>query len=321
MTPRSFGVALFASYQKRDSASVGASNQDWNVERLDAFLNPTNGRVRTDNPATPANEATVFNNLPTGNPLVSYPEQQRLLVLRDRARARQRAGCDLQFRPVDSFTITADFLFAANENEEMRSSQGNWFNRPFARVDFDTSEEVATTVFLQESLSSPKDIAWGQQLRATKDELQSIGLNLRWDITDSFGLEFDGHTSEAKSDPNGPNGLTSYDFGTGAASVAAHSLDITTGFPIQRYAYADTFVNTNPLVTTYNRQNNNGVIDIADVSSSVGRTSLQRQTHEIDEFRLEADFTFNESNKIRGGVDYRTSTHGTTTSRDGADPG
>ena len=28
-----FGVSLFGSYQQRDSASVGAGNQDWNVER------------------------------------------------------------------------------------------------------------------------------------------------------------------------------------------------------------------------------------------------------------------------------------------------
>ena len=146
----------------------------------------------------------------------------------------------LQFRPVDSFTITADFMLAQNENTENRSTQGNWFNRPFARVDFDTNDEVVTTVFLQESLSSPKDVAWGQQLRSTKDELQSIGLNLRWDITDSFGLEFDGHTSEAKSDPNLAGGLTSYDFGTGAASIAAHSLDLTSGFPVQRYTLRST---------------------------------------------------------------------------------
>jgi TonB-dependent receptor len=303
----SFGVSLFGSYQKRDSASVGASNQDWNVERLSAFMDPGNGRVRADNPATPANEATVFNNLPSGNPLVSYPNNSDY-YFSEIERERINGQAVLQFRPVDSFTITADFLLAQNENNEMRSSQGNWFNRPFARVDFDTNDEVVTTVFLQESLSSPKDVAWGQQLRATKDELQSIGLNLRWDVTDSFGLEFDGHTSEAKSDPNGPNGLTSYDFGTGAASIAAHSLDLTSGFPVQRYTYQDTFVNSNPAFTTYNRQNNNGIIDIADVSSSVGRTSLQSQNHDIDEFRLEADFEFNESNKLRGGVDYRTST-------------
>src|SRR6185436_11898689 len=32
-----FGVSLFGSFQQRDSASVGAGNQDWNVERLDKF--------------------------------------------------------------------------------------------------------------------------------------------------------------------------------------------------------------------------------------------------------------------------------------------
>src|SRR6185295_5733160 len=160
----------------------------------------------------------------------------------------------------------------------------------------DASQAVVTTVFLQEALSAPKDIAWGQQLRNTKDELTSIGLNAKWDITDRFGLEFDGHTSKAKSDPDGPGGLTSYDFGTGAASIAAHSLDLTSGFPVQQYTYDD------------GNQNDNGIIDIGDVSSSVGRTSLQSQDHDIDEFRLEAAFSLNDSNKVRGGVDYRTST-------------
>ena len=291
----SFGVSLFGSYQKRDSASVGAGNQDWNVERLDKFLLPTNGRVRVDNPATTTvNEATVFNNMPAGNPLVAYPNNSDYWFS-EIERERINGQAVVQFRPVDSFTITADFMLAQNENTENRSTQGNWFNRPFARVDFDTNDEVVTTVFLQESLSSPKDVAWGQQLRSTKDELQSIGLNLRWDITDSFGLEFDGHTSEAKSDPNLAGGLTSYDFGTGAASIAAHSLDLTSGFPVQRYTYNDV------------NQNDNGIIDIGDVSSSVGRTAVQSQQHEIDEFRLEADFTLNDSNKLRGGVDYRTS--------------
>ena len=46
------GLSLFGSYQKRESASVGATNQDWNVERLSAFTNPMNGRVRADDPAT-----------------------------------------------------------------------------------------------------------------------------------------------------------------------------------------------------------------------------------------------------------------------------
>ena len=34
---------------------------------------------------------------------------------------------------------------------------------------------------------------------------------------------------------------------------------------------------------------------------------MQTQQHEIDEFRLEADFTINDDNKVMAGVDYRTS--------------
>ena len=290
-----FGVSLFGSYQKRDSASVGASNQDWNVERASSFLDPANGRVRADDPATPTvNEATVINNMPGANQLVVYPNNSDYWFS-EVSRERVNGQLVLQFKPSDAFTVTADALYVQNENEELRSTQGNWFNRPFARVDFDGDPTVATAVFLQESLNGQKDIAWGQQLRGTKDKLQSFGLNAEWQISDRFSLEFDGHTSEAESLPNLAGNLTSYDFGTGAAAIAAHSLDITSGFPVQQYTYAD------PM------GNNNGLIDIGDVSSSVGRTSRQTQLHQIDEFRLEADFALSDSMRLSTGADYRTS--------------
>lgn len=288
-----FGFAAFGSYQKRDSAAVGASNQDWNVERLDAFLDPNNGRVRGDNPATPENEATQFTNMPSGNPLVVFPNNSDYFFS-EVERERVNGQLTLQFRPVESLTLTLDGLIATNEEQELRSSQGNWFNRPFAQVAFGDPTDVVSVVYLQEALSAPKDIAWGQQLRATKDELQSIGFNAEWDVTDRVKLRLDAHSSTAKSDPNGPNGLTSYDFGTGAASIAAHSLDLRSGFPVQDFTYDD------------GAQNDNGIIDIGDVSSSVGRTSLQRQTQDVDEFRLDADFSINEDMKFSAGAAYRT---------------
>jgi TonB-dependent receptor len=288
-----FGIAIFGSFQKRDSASVGATNQDWNVERLSAFLDPNNGRVRTDNPATPANEATQFTNLPSGNPLVVFPNNSDYFFS-EVSRERINGQLTLQFRPMDSLTLTVDGLYASNEAEEFRSTQGNWFNRPFAQVGFDQGTDVVSVTFLQESLSAPKDIAWGQQLRMTKDTLESIGFNADWELGDRFSLMLDAHTSSAESVPNGPGGLTSYDFGTGAASIAAHSLDITSGFPVQDYVYDDVM------------QNNNDTIDIGDVSSSVGRTSLQRQTQDVDEFRLQGEFSLNDSMALTGGVDYRT---------------
>jgi hypothetical protein len=141
-----FGVSLFGSFQQRDSASVGAGNQDWNVERLDrsstratAVCAPT---IRTRS----ENESTVFNNMPSGNPLVAYPNNSDYYFT-EIERERINGQAVLQFRPADSFTITADVLFAQNENEEHRSTQGNWFNRPFSRVDFDSNDQVVTAVF------------------------------------------------------------------------------------------------------------------------------------------------------------------------------
>ena len=291
-----FGVTVFGSYQKRDSAAVGASNQDWNVERLSAFLDPNNGRV---------SPTTQFTNLPTsGNPLVVFPNNSDYFFS-EVERERINGQMTLQFRPMDSLTFTLDGLFAQNDAEETRSTQGNWFNRPFAQVTFDGNPTVTSVTFLQESLSSPKDIAWGQQLRSTRDELQSIGFNVEWNINDRMGLMFDAHTAKAESLPNGQGGLTSYDFGTGAATVAAHSLDITSGFPVQQYVYNDN--DGACLPSGAGCKNDNGIIDIADVSSSVGRTTLQKQVQDVDEFRLEANFAFNDDMNLLVGGDYRTS--------------
>jgi TonB-dependent receptor len=302
------GLSLFGSFQRRDSASVGATNQDWNVERLSAFTNPMNGRVRLDDPTTPAvNEATVYTNLPSGDPLIVFPNNSDYFFS-EVERERINGQLTLQIRPVDALTLTFDGMFANQKAVETRSTQGNWFNRPFAQVTFDdVVDDIASTVILQETLSGPKDIAWGQQLRATKDVLQSVGFNAELQVSDRFTLEFDANTAKSQSLPDAPNGQTSYDFGTGTASIQAHTLDLSSGFPVQQYTYND---NDGPGCTPVSRagcKNDNGIIDIADVSSSVGRTSLQRQTQSLNQFRLEGDFELSDSMNLRGGVDYRQS--------------
>jgi TonB-dependent receptor len=301
------GLSLFGSFQKRESASVGATNQDWNVERLSAFTNPMNGRVRADDPTTAGvNEATVFTNTPAGDPLIVFPNNSDYFFS-EVERERINGQLTLQIRPVDSLTLTFDGMFANQKAVETRSTQGNWFNRPFAQVTFDdVVDDVSSVVILQESLSAPKDVAWGQQLRATKDTLQSVGFNAELAVSDRFTLEFDANTAKSQSLPDGPNGQTSYDFGTGTASIAAHSLDLSSGFPIQQYTYND---NDGPCdaATRIGCRNDNGIIDIADVSSSVGRTSMQRQAQSLNQFRLEGDFDLSDSMNLRGGVDYRQS--------------
>ena len=297
-------MALFGSYQKRDSASVGASNQDWNVERLArSSIRATAACVPTTR-QRPRTKRRCSTTCPPAIRWSCYPNNSDYCFSEiERERVNGQAGAAV---PAGGFVhrhrgTSCSRRTRTTKCVRRRATGSTGRSRS---VDFDNSERGGHPVFLQETLSAPKDIAWGQQLRSTKDELQSIGLNLRWDITDSFGAGVRRSYVRSKSDPNGPNGQTSYDFGTGAAAVAAHSLDLTTGFPIQRYTYEDTFDTS---VSRPITGNNNGIIDIADVSSSVGRTSLQSQKHEIDEFRLEARLHVQRIEEVRGGVDYRTS--------------
>ncbi|MFO5718715.1 hypothetical protein ACLBQV_28790, partial [Klebsiella pneumoniae] len=50
----------------------------------------------------------------------------------------------VQFKPTDALTITADALFARTLQDEQRSDESNWFNRPFDVVTFDRNKAVAT---------------------------------------------------------------------------------------------------------------------------------------------------------------------------------
>jgi len=294
-----FGVSAFGSYQKRHSAIVGASNQDWNVESAASFLDPNNGRVRVDDPLTPANEATVITNPPDAGQLVAYPNNSDYFYS-EFSRERVNGQLTVQFRPIQSLTLTADALIAQNKEQEQRSTQGNWFNRPFAQVIFDGNTSVASAVYLQETLNSPKDIAWGQQLRDQKSKLQSFGFNANWKTTDRLTLEFDAHSSKSESTPDGPGGKTSYDFGTGVPAIAQHSLDLRSGFPVQMFTYDDSHLG--------NGNAHNGIIDLPDVSTSVARTSAQTQTQKIDEFRLAGAWEMGSDMSLDGGVDYRKST-------------
>ncbi len=172
-----FGVSVFGSYQKRNSAIAGAANQDWNVENASSFLDPANGRVRADDPATPnVNEATVITNTPAAGALVVFPNNSDYYYS-EFSRERTNGELTLQFRPMQSLTLTADALVAENKESEQRSTQGNWFNRPFAQIIFDGNPSIASAVYLQENLNSPKDVAWGQQLRNVKNKLDSFGFN------------------------------------------------------------------------------------------------------------------------------------------------
>jgi TonB-dependent receptor len=266
-----YGVQVFGSYQSRDSAAASSTSNAWNIRTRDQFLDPANGFV---------NAQTVITNRPATNQLISVPNDSRY-HFSESTRERINGQAVFQWRPIDALTVTADAMYAENSVTESRSDQTNWFNRPFRQVTFDSNPAVATTVFLQENISGVKDTGFEQQYRATKDTLESYGLNAKWDLTDKLSFVVDGHISTAESMPDSPNGASSTLISLGAPVVAAHSVDYSSGFPVQNMTINDAL-----------RGNNNGVLDLGDIGSQIARTNASQQRQEIKEISAAGTYDF-----------------------------
>lgn len=274
-----FGVSLFASYQERQSASMSATSNYWNIRTFSQFMDPTNG-------FTDGN--TVVSNPPSDpNTLVSVPNDSRW-HRSDTTRERTNALVTLQFRPMENLTLTLDSLTAQNSQEEQRNDQTNWFNRPFDYVGFDDNTVVATTVFLQEAIAGAKDTGFEQQLRAVEDTLDSVGFNADWQVSDSLSVNFDAHSSTAESKPDGPGGTSSILVSIGAPVVTQHSLDWRrSGFPVQRIWIDDSVADTRG---SFGGTNANGVLDAGDLGTQVARTISSAQTTDLDEAKIDVSW-------------------------------
>jgi TonB-dependent receptor len=285
----SFGATLFGSYQKRESAAASSTSNDWNIRTFGDFINPDNGFVRRDG-------TTQIENAPSDlSTLIAVPNDSRYHYSEFKSE-RINGLLTLQFRPIETLTLTADALYAQNKVKEERSDQGNWFNRPFNQVVFDDNPIVPTTVFLQETLNGVKDIGFEQQYRATKSNLNSIGLNANWEVNDSFTINLDANTSKSKDRPDSPNGASSTLVGIGAPVVSAHSVDYSHDIPLQDWTLNDAI-----------RGNNNGILDIGDLGTQVARTVTASQDHRITQLSANAGWDFNGEGRLDLGATFSDS--------------
>lgn len=285
-----FGGSLFASYSQRHFSVPSATSQDWNVRSVEDFLNPANGLV---------NAATKLTNTPPAGTLVSFPNDSRYSFSDDKYERFNTQGV-FQFKPIDSVTVTVDGLYVRNSEEERRSDDSNWFNRPFGQVTFDKpTDGVASAVFLQENIgggTGVKDVDFENQDRAQLNELQDYGLNAKWRALDNLTLSVDGHFSKSSVTPDNPNGASSTTIGLASNVVGAHSLDYTNGIPITHITVNDTL-----------QGNSNGVLDIGDIGTNHGRQFFSSQSQELQEYRFDGDWDLGEGSHVTFGVDYRDS--------------
>lgn len=287
-----FGVSLFGAYQERQSESVSATSNAWNIAPFSSFPGQGAATVVTGAPADP-------------DTLVAVPNDSRYHYS-EFDRERINLAGTVQYRPIETLTFTADAMYVQNSLSEQRTDQTNWFNRPFDTITFDTSDAVPTSIFISEGDGfGTKDLGFEQQFRATETELQSYGLNAEWEIGTGFTLRLDGNHSVSNSRPDAANGASSTLVSLGAPVVDNHSVDFSGPVPIQRFTVNDSGAGTDGILgTADDRGNNNGVLDIGDLGTQVQRTNSSRQRHRVDQFSADLTWEFDEGSRFDLGTRY-----------------
>jgi TonB-dependent receptor len=283
-----FGIGLFGSFQRRNNSAPSVTVNDWNIETFGAFSDPSRGRV---------NASTTYANAPSASTLVGFPNDIRM-EYSEFKRERINGQLTLQFAPSDAWQVTADATYYQNQSEERRTDQATWLNRPFSRVEFDGNPDVATATSITDIISGAKDGGFEQQYRGVEENLLSLGLNGQFQATDDLRFTIDGHHSEAKALPNNPLGHTSTLVAVAEKGVAGQTLSIVNGFPVQQITFND-----NP--ATGGNGNANGVLDLPDLGSQVGRSTTSRQTQKTDEVRLDGAWDLGDDDRVDFGGSWR----------------
>lgn len=283
-----FGIALAASYQERDNVRSNAFVNNWQLQTAGAATADTwDGTI----PASADVE-----NLPSEGSLYALPTDLRY-ALEDNHRERTNAQLTIQFRPVERLTATLDYTYSENDFSADRSQQSTWYNiSAITGLVFDTGNAVATPLIYEEGYDGTKDVSFAQQDFNSVSQNNSLGLNLAWEVTDSFTLEFDYHDSVAKNTTN------QWELGLNANVVTSNYSNWSTDLPVMGITFDDSDLSNG---------NGNGVLDGGDISGAMGTLAWDTQRAEVQQAQLKGtfeldEFIFFDETKFGFGADMRT---------------
>src|SRR5690606_5054811 len=237
-----FGIALSGSYQDRDfgynEAAVGGG---WY-----AFPGGEGPLANPDVAANPTN--------PPG-PGDVYPIPQNLIyAVNGVSRQRTNGQATLQWAATDRITATLDYTYAENRIEARRHELSTWFNQaanetewtdgptasPLRYTEYAGCYNPATDQWAGSDNANncptgfePRwgDLAMAGSYNATRNENNSLGFNVAWEVNDALDLELDYHSSSAESGADGPYGSNNV-IGTAAFVRGVTSVDFSGDFPV-----------------------------------------------------------------------------------------
>jgi TonB-dependent receptor len=219
------GIAISGSYQERESG-MQQFLADQGYRASDASNGGWGG--------VPAG-AEGGTNRPTSG-IYSNPQQPRY-VFEERQRERINGQLTFQYRPVDNFTATVDYTTFRNKVEEQHTDASVWFNYAGDRSESVWSDGPNAVPLIYSEIydiNSPADLAdtsltvgaWGNE-----QITDSIGLNLKWELSDDLTLELDHHSSVAEMKATDPRHGTRNNIQLPSYTRTRTGLDLTGDLP------------------------------------------------------------------------------------------
>jgi TonB-dependent receptor len=281
-----FGVSISGSYQERESgnqqANVGTgwrsfpsiADQDWSGS------NAQWGGVPQDNQI----------NRPTGADDIYGVPQTTIYRFEEQQRTRTNAQLVLQYQPIESLTATLDYTYVNQEVDTQYNDISAWFT-------FAPSENVwsdgpnSSPLLYSETYGSPQDLSMGAGSSGTEADTGSLGLNVKWEVTNNLTLKLDHHSSSAESTPNSPHGSAN-GLSMAAFIRTSASTDFTGDLPVLAVGGSSSIKPSDMRVT--------------------GSTFTNEQSKaEIDQTQLHGTYLFEETGSIDFGLSITDSTNHT----------
>jgi TonB-dependent receptor len=135
---------------------------------------------------------------------------------------RTNGQLTVQWRPTDRIEATLDYTYAEFELEHRFNDLSAWFNFGGQETVFTDGPIASPDQYTENSANS--DYAMGAGIDASRNELESTGLNVLWDVSNNLLIELDHHSSTSESEPNSPWGDSAL------LAMASFNRNVTTGY-------------------------------------------------------------------------------------------
>ncbi|WP_226016096.1 TonB-dependent receptor [Novosphingobium sp. FKTRR1] len=262
------GLLLNGSYSERDSQLQSAYTRGW-LDNVDLGT------------------AKVVNNNknPSGN---YWAPQDANWAVENHHRTRLNGQAVLQFKPTDTLVGTIDYTYALYKDHALKNSFGAWFGYGGSL----TSATIDGNGTMTNLVDAGSDLSYTGTADNQRNELSSLGGNLKWQPLDNLTIVADGHHSVNTSTDDAQFYIVGQDQNYSIDKI----FDSTkTGIPTTTW--------------TFKSPHNVGNLDTSLITPLFGQHNFNRQRTAVDEGRLETEWRNNGDSGLRAikvGVDYKS---------------